>query len=126
MPSRWAMLTTICACLALGACASSGGHSHRRQQQRLVSVPWWLAKAKNDLVIVRYEVPTCTYAFVRTSARETPTTVTIGVYYRYTGPLPRGYACSAVAVLATATVRLRSSLDRRRLLHAPVPPGVPP
>ncbi len=55
--------------LAAGcANASGGGHSHRRQQQHLVSVPWELS-AKHDLVTIRYQVPTCTYAFARTTAR---------------------------------------------------------
>jgi len=120
--ARWcaAMLISSSGFFAAGcANASGGGHSHRRQQQHLVSVPWDLASAKHNLVTIRYQVPTCTYAFARTTARETAATVTIGVYYRYTGPLPRGYACTADARLDTRTVRLRSPLDHRRLLHAP-------
>ncbi len=92
---------------------------------RLVSVRWLLAGAREDRVIVYYTVPGCDYAFARTSVRETPSTVTIGVYYRYTGPLPRGVACAAVAIRGTATVRLTRPLDHRRLRHAPLTPGLP-
>lgn len=93
---------------------------------RLVSVAWQLAGASGVRVTVRYTVPGCTYLFWPASALETPRTVTIGVYYRYTGPLPPGLACPAVAILGTATERLHSPLDHRRLLHAPVTPGLPP
>jgi hypothetical protein len=90
-----------------------------RTPDGLVSIPWTFGGLHGDTVSVRYNDSACGFSFAHTEAVESSQMVTIAVYDRYQ-PLGPGVACSAFLRIATAPVRLRTELDERTLVHAPV------
>jgi hypothetical protein len=97
--------------------ATAGGCG---SQARVVSVPWWLVQAQGRQLTVASEGGGC-QSFDHASATETHHQVTVAVYDGLQGP---GEVCTGEAVLTRSTITLHQPLGNRKLVHAPVTPGL--
>lgn len=109
------LVAAVAAVAAAAAGCGSGDHT------RLVSVPWSLVRSEGRRLTIASVAGGC-QSFDRTGAKETKQLVTVSVY----DLLKRapGEACAADAVLVRSTITLPHQLGSRKLVHAPVAPGL--
>lgn len=109
------MLIAVAAAAAAGC--GSGDHT------RLVSVPWSLAPSEGLRLVIMSESGGCE-SFDHARAKETIQQVTVAVHNLLTRKA--GEACPADAIVVRSTITLRDPVGTRKLVHAPLTPGLPP
>ena len=105
----------IAAVAAMGAGCGLSDHTRR------VSVPWSLVQSEGRRLMIEFVSGGCE-SFDHAGATETNQQVTVAAYDLLARKA--GEACTSEVIFARSTLALRQPLGARKLMHAPVTPGL--